>query len=243
MLNFKVICGTFIAFTCVLSLLGVALKRDAYIKAKLNMALAPLPTSSATPAPDWAANTTRTLFIGDSRIAQWPLPTPPAGYSFINRGKGGETSLHLTQRLAPILTTHRPDLVILQIGINDLVAASLAPKQAPVVMANLETHLEQIIQTIHATDAQLILLTITQPARPSFVRRNFTWSPRIHQHATQINEMILAQAAPPVVKVLDTNALFEAGSGPLDPKWALDALHHTPKAYSTLSQALLQELT
>lgn len=242
MLSSNVIIGAFIACSLAAGLFGYTLKRTAYIKGKLEVTLQPPNASPVMPAPQWSPNTIRTVFVGDSRISQWPLPDAPDGYTFVNRGKGGETTLHLSHRIGPLLNTHMPDIVVLEIGINDLVAASIAPSKAPKIMGNLSAHLDQILKVIQAKDARLLLLTITQPAEPAFQRRAFAWSPHIHHLVKQANDMILARANPPLIKVLDTNAVLGAGSGPLDPKWAVDALHHTPHAYSKLSKALLQEL-
>ena len=63
----------------------------------------------------------RVVLFGDSRIAAWSL-SAPAGIQIVNRGVAGHSSAQALLRFAEHVAPLRPDLVVVQVGVNDLVA-------------------------------------------------------------------------------------------------------------------------
>lgn len=195
------------------------------------------------PAPNWPADTKRVVFAGDSRIADWPLPDSD-GVTLLNRGIGGETSSQLAARLSDLLSQTKPDHLVLSIGINDLVAASLEPTLAGRITSRLDTNLNAMINNSNLTANSLIITTVLHPGKPSLLRRAIAWNDDIHTSVERTNDKILALSNPPHIQIFDMNAALNVPKGgPLAPEYTADALHPNAKAYARLSEALLNEVT
>jgi hypothetical protein len=68
------------------------------------------------------------VFYGDSRAAQWPSPIVN-GFWFVNRGIGSQTTAQVTSRFDEHIAPLEPDIIVLQVGINDLKTVTLFPQQ------------------------------------------------------------------------------------------------------------------
>ena len=66
----------------------------------------------------------RIIFLGDSRITQWPQPAID-GYQIVNRGIGAQTSTQVLGRYDVHVKPLEPDILLVQVGINDLKAIPL----------------------------------------------------------------------------------------------------------------------
>ena len=66
----------------------------------------------------------RVVLIGDSRIARWPTSAIGDEFEVINRGIGGETVAQMARRFDRDAIALEPDVVLIESGMNDLVAAS-----------------------------------------------------------------------------------------------------------------------
>jgi len=196
------------------------------------------------PKPDWPEGATRVLFVGDSRIAQWPLPEAPTGTAFLNRGIGGETSSHLVARFAELLNETKPDHVVMGIGINDLYAAAIDETLRMRITDNLIFNTKILINMADSQLDSLVILEILHPANPGLKRRALAWDDRIHSQVEAANQAIRALSDPPRVKVFDPNSVLGASADQaLRSEFAKDAFHLTPTAYARLSEALLKEVS
>jgi lysophospholipase L1-like esterase len=77
------------------------------------------------------------------------------GLKVINAGASGDETSDGIKRLPALLETNKPALVILELGGNDLLR-----KRNPESIAD---NLRQMIKTIQATGAQVILVSVPQP--------------------------------------------------------------------------------
>lgn len=78
-----------------------------------------------------------------------------SGRTVINAGVPGETTAEGLQRLPDVLSAHQPRLVLLCLGGNDM----LRNQNHSAVEANLR----QMIQTIRAAGAQVVLIGVPEP--------------------------------------------------------------------------------
>jgi lysophospholipase L1-like esterase len=192
----------------------------------------------------WPEDAERILVIGDSRIARWqPRPDAPGRHLHF-AGLGGETTGQLRRRMVRDLTSLAPEKVIIAAGINDLVAASLNPAHAAVVVAGVVDNLEAISDAVRARGGEVILLTILRPAPPDPLRRVFAWSDSLPALVASTNDRLRALDAPEQgVRVLDVDALI--GGDPVRPlpgEFAADTLHLTSTAYDRLNILLVEAL-
>ncbi|MBT9569077.1 MAG: arylesterase [Thiobacillus sp.] len=77
------------------------------------------------------------------------------GRTVINAGVPGETTQSGLQRLPEVLADHRPRLVLLCLGGNDMLRKQPA--------ATTENNLRLLVQTIRASGAQVVLIGVPEP--------------------------------------------------------------------------------
>jgi lysophospholipase L1-like esterase len=74
----------------------------------------------------------------------------------VNAGVPGETTASGLARLPAVLAEHRPRLVLLCLGGNDML------RRAPA--AQTEQNLHELVQTIRASGAEVVLIAVPEPA-------------------------------------------------------------------------------
>ncbi|MGA9849072.1 MAG: GDSL-type esterase/lipase family protein [Roseiarcus sp.] len=122
----------------VLVLAAIALSAGAFIRTSwIRTKIAGL---SSPPSTDYAdanrrlpprGQKLRVVLIGDSRIARWPTSALDDRVEVINRGIGGETLAQMAHRYERDAIALKPDVIFIQSGGNDLVAATFTARAAP----------------------------------------------------------------------------------------------------------------
>ncbi len=106
---------------------GERYQRDIHSVRLDPLGLKALPPS---PLPTVQPDRQRTVvFFGDSRAAEWPAPAGRPDTQFINRGIGAQTSIQVASRFAAHIVPVRPDVVVVQVGINDLRVIPFFPQE------------------------------------------------------------------------------------------------------------------
>ena len=179
------------------------------------------------------------ILFGDSRIAQWsPEPDLGSGASTVNRGISGETTEQMRVRFRADVLQLRPSVVIIQAGINDLVAASLSrDDRQRQILARCIENLAAFAQEAASTGIRVVLLEVIPPATPPLYRRPF-WDESIRALVEQVNASMAALDADDNVTVVGVEDVLLTGTGSLRPELAKDTLHFTTEAYSLLNQHL-----
>lgn len=178
----------------------------------------------------------RVVFFGDSRAQNWPAPNVP-DYEFINRGIGAQTSAQVAGRFEDHVTPLKPDMLILQMCINDLKTIPLFPDQREAIITNCLTNTGTIIERSTVISAKVILTTVFPVGEPTLERRLFFWSDEIAESISEVNVSLRAMASEHVL-VLDAFALLAGENGLINPGYALDALHLNSQGYEKLNIAL-----
>lgn len=175
--------------------------------------------------------------FGDSRIAAWNPAPRIAGYDLVNRGIGGETTAQMLYRFNSDVLALRPEFVVIQAGINDLVAAGLAPDAEARIFSNTFTNIASMVEQAKASGIKVILLTIIPPATPGLFRR-IVWSERIAILVAETNQKLALLNAPPSVRVIDTQRALQTADGAWKENVILDTLHLAPAGYTELNSAV-----
>ena len=195
---------------------------------------------------NWETTARRVMLVGDSRVRRWtPLPESE-GVAFGKSGVGGETVGQLERRFEDNVLGFEPapQELIIAIGVNDLVAASLYARwgagfQSEVV-ALLTSRLGGLVDQAQARGLTVRLATIIQAADPDLVRRQIFWDDSLHGLIRDANQQITQMAGEKGVEVIDFNAILGSSDAPLPPAFAADTLHFTSEAYTALNAALLE---
>lgn len=177
------------------------------------------------------------VFFGDSRAEQWPNPDGLEQIQFVNRGIGAQTSAQIHGRMQAHLRPLQPDIIILQLCINDLKTIPLFPEQKAQIVQNCQNNIQDIVEQAQAMDTAVILTTVF-PVGSYPPERRLYWSNEINTAVTEVNEFIHTLEAESVL-VLDAYALLEDGHGRLHPDFAADELHLNQTGYAQLNEALV----
>lgn len=185
---------------------------------------------AAEPPPQGMPGARRVVFFGDSRAASWPPPPLPDTQT-VNRGIGGHSSAQALLRFDAHVAPLKPDIIVVQVGANDLVALTLLGHNRAQIVADLLDTIETIVAKSRGAGARVILTTIFPLARgllPSTV---------VQQAIAEVNQRLLALAAPDV-QVLDSAAVLAGPDGYTRPAYAEDEYHLSPAGYAALNEAL-----
>ena len=131
------------------------------------------------------------------------------GLRVVNAGRPGETSAEGAARLPTLLARHRPDLVVICHGGNDLL------RRLP--RGRLETNLRRMVAAARAAGAEVVLVGVPAPGLP----------PRTDPVYARVAETERIPAD------LETLARLEA-----DPAMKADAVHLNAAGYTTLAEAI-----
>ena len=187
---------------------------------------------------------------GDSRIAAWPL-SDTVFRRFVNRGVSGFTARETLDRFqADLAAGSRPDVIVIQAGINDVLSAGYnRPSRLPgaasdalpgrpgpqQIMERCAADLKTMVQTAANAGGHVILLTVFPPGPLDF-RDRFFWSAELDDCVAGLNES-LRRLACPSVSVLDAATLL-SDSGRTKKEHSLDTLHLNSRGYELLTGAL-----
>jgi len=179
------------------------------------------------------------VFFGDSRAAQWPTPNNAPHFQFINRGIGAQTSTQVRQRLEAHVNPLNADIVIVQVGINDLTSIPLFPSSKAYIINIVKENISWIVeQTAVSSNNQppptIILTTIFPVGKIPLIRQPF-WSSDIEEAILEVNQHI-ATLADDTVIVMDSYTLLADGNGRLADEYAHDELHLSSAGYTLLNK-------
>lgn len=182
---------------------------------------------------------TRVVLFGDSRMVRWnPLPAAP-GFEMVARGVAGETTAQMRYRFKADALDLRPSVIVLQAGINDLVAGTVIGRDAE-ALENVVSNLTEFTVAAEASGIRVIVMTVVRPARPPLWRR-LAWSDSIIQRVEAANRR-LAALARPGVQILDADTVLAGSARYLPSGYSVDTLHFNQPAYEVLSAELLRLL-
>lgn len=181
-----------------------------------------------TPQEEAIPPSSTVLALGDSLTAgygvaankAWPaLLASKTGWTVINGGISGNTSSEALTRLPALLEEHKPVLVFITLGGNDMLRH--APQQETI------TNLEKMIALLRVHGAKPILLGIPEPSIAGAVFRNLS-------AAEFYRDIAKAQQVP-----LIEDAIADVLS---DPLLKVDQLHPNAAGHQRLTEKILEEL-
>ncbi len=185
----------------------------------------------------------RVVLIGDSRIARWPTSTLGDRAEIVNRGIGGETAAQMARRFDRDALALKPDVIVIQSGVNDLLAATFMGDVAgPAILRQTARTLLRLTEEGAASGAPVFLTTIIPAARPELARLP-VWNESLRAAVAAVNGELRRSALPDRAVLIDLSASLAGGDDRLLPdEFRLDALHLNEAGYDRLSEELLRRL-
>lgn len=171
----------------------------------------------------------RLLLLGDSRIAQWPSQVGITGFETIVSGKGGETTFELCARLQNEIRLAQPEFIIIQIGINDIVAACGSKINSGIILKTACERVGYMTRWLASLGIRVLVTEIIPPA-DSCARRVFLWGFNIDRYTDLCNQLIRSLCADNGVQWIPVPPAF-LRSGKLSAEVANGGLHLSAKGY------------
>ena len=180
------------------------------------------------------------LLLGDSRMADWGLPQID-GWRVLNAGLPGVTTAQLASCCRTILDQVQPQVVVIQIGINDLKLLGVRPALGEAVTRNCVSNILTIVAECRRAGARVVVTPVWPAGRVTLARR-LVWSPSVDAAVAETNARLLRLLAnEDGVYVVDLYLELSYGlSSKNREQLYRDTLHLKPETYARLS-ALLAE--
>jgi lysophospholipase L1-like esterase len=172
----------------------------------------------------------RLVFLGDSLTRRFAWPEALPGYIVRNFGIDGDTTAGVLRRLSPVIAA-KPDVVFLQIGINDYLGmeawageASPPAGAAAVIVRNHRAIWEKLQKSLPRT--KLHVCSLLPTAFP------FDAGGRINAGIWEINTQLEKEAREAGLPYIHLYSRFAGPDGGLAGKFSQDGVHLTPAAYA-----------
>ncbi|AGF79902.1 lysophospholipase L1-like esterase [Desulfocapsa sulfexigens DSM 10523] len=175
------------------------------------------------------------ILYGDSRIFEWGEPDFGEGFVAINYGVTGATTEETLHLIENTIFDVSPKWYIVQVGINDLVAASmLDTNNQQRVQTKALLNIKKIIKKLSSSGSHVIVLTVVPPISPSFFKR-LIWGKGIENASHQLSLSLLSESSKNIT-VIDMRRIFlQPGTRSWNTAYSKDALHWNNKAYEALT--------
>ena len=130
-----------------------------------------------------------------------------------------------------------PDILIVQVCINDLKTIPLYPEQKEQIIGHCQQQIAEIVAEGKAQGATIILTTIF-PVGKIPLNRQIFWSSEVNQAVLAVNHFIETLAGEQVI-IFDAFALLVGDDGDIQPQYAQDELHLNGAGYARLNEELI----
>ncbi len=202
----------------------------------LAIRLDPIGASEAEPLVFTDGRPTAMIF-GDSRARQWKLPKLE-GWQLVTNGIVGQTTAQARLRF-PETLSNGPQVVVLQMGINDLKAIGVFPERRAAIVEAVKSNISAMVDQATAAKAAVVVTSI-MPIGKVGLTRKLVWSDDIETARRETNTW-LSKLEKPGVSFLDLEPLLSVNHT-LDPAIARDTLHLTEAGYRRLDKALISAI-
>ncbi|MGD1873419.1 MAG: SGNH/GDSL hydrolase family protein [Mastigocoleus sp.] len=186
----------------------------------------------------------RIVFFGDSRAESWIFPDineyDVSKYEFINRGISSQTSIQTIERFPYHVNSLQPNVVIIQVGINDLKTIGLFPEDKNSIIATCKSNIKEIVDESRKIGATVIISTIFPVGKVPLERQPF-WSDEIGKAVEELNTYIKTLAEDKII-VFDAFPILADSQGMMLQEYSLDELHLNERGYNALNKKLVELL-
>ncbi len=184
-------------------------------------------------------NSSRNItFIGDSRARSWPTPSSLNSYSFLNLGVSGHTTSQVLLLFSHLLQSpFKPNIVVIQVGINDLKTLPLFPTKRQSILDLCQTNIHNLVSLSRKSGALVVVTTIMPVGHIPLFRRPL-WSQDIYSAIDDCNQSIRSLKSDGVF-ILETSSILTGPNGRVLPNYQLNFLHINDLGYRALNTELI----
>src|SRR5687768_7914035 len=153
----------------------------------------------------------------------WPSPDGFDNMTFVNRGIGAQTSAQNWLRFAYHVTPLKPQIFILQVGVNDLKTIPLFPERQQSLIETCQENIHEMVAAANDLGATVVLTTIFPVGDVPLQRRPF-WSDEVKTAVDTVNNSISSLASEQVI-IFDAFSILADSDGLMRPEYSADELH------------------
>lgn len=175
------------------------------------------------------------VFFGDSRAADWSAPDLNH-FEFINRGIDSQTSEQAVQRFRHHVKPLEPQVVVIQVGINDLKTIPLFPDRKAAIISKCKENIRRLVSW-SADSGALVIATPIFPIDKVSLERRLFWSADVGLAIDEVNTFIYSLRGENVL-VFDAFSLLAGDDGAIRPEYSRDLLHVNTAGYERLNAGL-----
>lgn len=177
------------------------------------------------------------VFFGDSRTVDWSeIPNIP--FEFINRGINGQTTDQVLGRLSAHVASLSPQIVVVQVGVNDLGELVTFPYKTRNIINNCKQNIQKIVDRLTKEVKATVILTTIFPTGES---QSLRWLEEADRAIIEVNQFIKSLKGDRVI-ILDSAALLADERGKVRQIYSRDLLHLNKQGYTMLNEELLKIL-
>ncbi len=184
------------------------------------------------------------VFFGDSRARAWNFPKGFDDFNFIDRGISGQTTGQVLGRLNRHLKPLSPDIVIVQVGVNDLYRIPIFPEKKEIIISECKSNIKEIVSQSRQLGASVVMTTIFPLAEVPFDKKHFGSPDIVITAIKEVNDFIYSLENEDVI-IFDTGDILVNQQGKVREEYSKDFLHLNRAGYKALNEKLmpiLQEL-
>ncbi len=175
------------------------------------------------------------LFYGNSITQAWPdaMPNFFTKNNFIGRGIGGQVSAQLLLRMREDVVMHKPKIVVINIGINDI-AENAGTYSEDYTVGNIES----MIEIAKANKIKVILASVLPAA-------GFPWRKQLgdpSQKVISLNSKLFALSKKHKIAYLDYHSVLKDSRNGLSKEMAGDEVHPTKACYEIMAKLALETI-
>jgi lysophospholipase L1-like esterase len=211
--------------------------------ARLNpLNLSAFPTEREQPVETEAGQKV-VVFFGDSRADQWPFPQGPeldTKFVFVNRGISAQTSGQVAARFDVHVRPLQPDIILLQMCINDLKTLPLFPDAHKSIIDGCKANITEIVTKSRAMGT-IVILTTVFPFGQLPPQRRIVWSDEVFTAVEDVNSFINTLVGEGVI-IFDTTPILAGEDGLVEEAYRFDFLHLNSAGYDALNEELAKIL-
>jgi len=179
--------------------------------------------------------------IGDSRIARWDEELIGSEKRITNLGRDGYTSAQTIYGFKEYLEVSVPDLVILEVGINDLKVIGLDRNLSQTVTENFLRNISTILKICDEKDIKVILINIF-PVGKIEMQRRLIWNNSVNKSIIKVNEILRSYCGVKQRVYLDAYDILSDDGKYVNISYQADFLHLSEEGYETLTVELKKKL-
>lgn len=158
---------------------------------------------------------------------------PDTPIEILNRGVGGDRTEQLLNRIDTDVVPEQPDIIVLQVGVNDVWHRFLNGKV--VTPEQFEQNYREIVRRLKETGAKIIVM------QPYVLRMGD--KPRLRPYLDTFNAIIRTVVTEEELTLIPVDEIFMGITQDIDPsQFTLDGIHPTHRGCRYLADLVIKEL-